>query len=382
MKEYKVLWIDDDFNKDFDRLAYQNGIELVHYKTSKEGMAILESGMKTNYFDAVILDGLAYNESENEEHSIDGLINSLNKISELRQLKWFPVFVFTGELNKLEYKGDIKWVERFNVPIVIKGVDNKGFIEKVIAAADQQEITQLKHKYPNQFEICTNKYIGANHFERMIGLIKDIENPEKIKLAQDMLNPIRKIMEAILDKLNEIGLIPDEIRHVHGGISGSSYFLSGQNTSYEYYSELIHPMVAENIYRILNITQDGSHDNGKKLRADEYLSLSKNHNLYKSTIYLLLDIVDYMKEFIDDNSNIERNKAKWELKKEEEFLHKGIIAQDDNGNYFCDKYLLNKGYVERNNKIGDKIIIIESSENGVALLKELYPFFASKYKVS
>ena len=94
MKLYKVLWIDDDFNKEFDRLAYQNGLELTHFKTSREGMNSLESDLQT--YDAVILDGVAYNETEDEEHSIDGLINSLTKITVLKLVKWLPVFVFTG----------------------------------------------------------------------------------------------------------------------------------------------------------------------------------------------------------------------------------------------------------------------------------------------
>ena len=117
MNKYTVLWIDDIFNKDFDRLAYQNGIKLVHFKTSLEGMSSLELGLKTNTYDAVILDGLAYDKSEDEEHSIDGLINSLNIIDKLKQSKWFPVYIFTGELNKLEYKGDVKWIK--NIMLIL-----------------------------------------------------------------------------------------------------------------------------------------------------------------------------------------------------------------------------------------------------------------------
>ena len=46
MKRYKVLWIDDLFNKDFDRLAHQNGIELFHFTTSLDGMSNLKLGQK------------------------------------------------------------------------------------------------------------------------------------------------------------------------------------------------------------------------------------------------------------------------------------------------------------------------------------------------
>jgi hypothetical protein len=313
MKLYKVLWIDDDFNKDFDRLAYQKGLELIHFKTSREGMNSLEIGLQT--YDAVILDGLAFNESEDEEHSIDGLINSLTKISTLRQDKWIPVFVFTGELNKMEYQGDLKWIEKFDVPIVIKGVDNKGFINDLKLAADKQETTQLKHKYPNAFALCEDAFIGNKEFKRILKLVKDIEAPEDIINQQDALLPIRKILEAIFDKLHKIGLIPDEIQNGRGAINGASIFIAGSNKTYHYHQELIHPVVAESIRHILNLTQDASHNEGTKLKADSYLTESNNTFLYQALCFTMLDVLAYIKPFIVLNNDKVENLSKWEIVK-------------------------------------------------------------------
>ena len=312
MNKYTVLWIDDIFNKDFDRLAYQNGIKLVHFKTSLEGMFNLELGLKTNTYDAVILDGLAYDKSEDEEHSIDGLINSLNIIDKLKQSKWFPVYIFTGELNKLEYKGDVKWIKKYNVDIVTKGVDNKGFIDDLIAAIDEQEITNLKNKYTNAFSVCDDSYIGSKEFARVHQLIKDIENPDNISNQQDALLPMRKVLEAIFKKLNNIGLIPDEIQNGQGAINGASYFLAGTNRDYNYKEELIHPVIAESIRHLLSLTQDASHNEGTKLGADTYLSNTTNTYLYQSLCFSLLEVLDYIKSFIDNNSNNTVNQSKWE----------------------------------------------------------------------
>ena len=381
MKMYKVLWIDDDFNKDFDRLAYQNGISLTHFKTSKEEMFSLESGLKTNNYDAVILDGLAYNESEDEEHSIDGLINSLNKITELRQLKWFPVFVFTGELNKLEYKGDVKWVERFEVPIVIKGTDNKEFIDVLIQEIDKQEVTQLKHKYPNAFALCDDNYLGIKQFERVLQLVKDIENPENITNQQDALSPLRKVLEAIFKKLNAIGLVSDEIQNGKGAINGASKFLAGSNKDYQYKDELIHPVIAETIRHLISLTQDASHNEGTKLRADTYLSKSTNTFLYQSTVLLLLEVLDYLKPFIDNNSDIEKNQSKWKFNHTNDLdnIHEGIIEQDTNGNYFCGQHYLNYTYVHEKYSIGQKIKIMQEEQNTNPKTKHLYTHYASKF---
>ncbi|MGK0411981.1 MAG: hypothetical protein ACJA1B_000170 [Polaribacter sp.] len=335
MNKYTVLWIDDIFNKDFDRLAYQNGIKLVHFKTSLEGMSSLELGLKTNIYDAVILDGLAYDKSEDEEHSIDGLINSLNIIDKLRQSKWFPVYIFTGELNKMEYKGDVKWIKKYNVLIVTKGVDNKGFIDDLIAAVDKQEITNLKNKYPNAFSVCDDSYLGSKEFARVLQLIKDIENPENISNQQDALLPMRKVLEAIFKKLNSIGLIPDKIQNGSGAINGASFFLAGNNKDYNYKEELIHPVIAESIRHLLGLTQDASHNEGSKLGADTYLSDSINSYLYQSLCFSLLEVLEYIKPFLDSNSDKKINQSKWELKEtvfnSDDFVKGKITKVAENG---------------------------------------------------
>jgi hypothetical protein len=312
MKRYKVLWIDDLFNKDFDRLAHQNGIELFHFTTSLEGMSNLKLGQKTNTYDAVILDGLAYDKSEDEEHSIDGLINSLDIIQKLRQTKWFPVYIFTGELNKMEYKGDVKWIEKYNVPIEIKGVDNKGFIDDLIIAIDKQEITILKKKYPNAFSLCNEKYLGNKEYSRVLQIIKDIEHPENIINQQDALSPIRKILEAIFKKLNNIGLIPNEIQDGMGAINGASIFLAGSNKEYINKEELIHPVISESIRHLIGLTQDASHNEGNKLGADTYLSNTSNTFLYQSLCYSMIEVLEYLKPFIDKYGDVDKNKSKWE----------------------------------------------------------------------
>lgn len=385
MNMYKVLWVEDIFDKNFDRLAYQNGLDLVHFTTSKEGMNSLKQDFKNNtqIYDAVILDGLAYNKSEDEEHSIDGLINSLNTIQELKQTKWLPVYIFTGELNKMEYKGDMKWVEKYDVPIKIKGVDNKRFIDELKKDIENQEITQLKHKYPNAFLVCNDNYLGQKEFERILQLVKDVENPENITNQQDALIPIRKILEATFKKLNSLGLIPDEIQNGKGAINGASIFLAGYNKDYTYKEELINPVVAESIRYLISVTQDAAHNEGTKLGADTYLSKSSNTFLYQSLCYSMLEVLEYLKPFIDDNSDKTINQAKWELPQSNELdqAYEGTIQKDELGNYHCDHYHLNYNYVHGKFSVGQKIIITEEDQNTNPRTKDLFTHYAVKFQV-
>lgn len=380
MKQYEVLWIDDDAEKQdgFLDSAYLEGLNIHYYKTSKQGMEELIS--KIEQYDAVILDAMVFNESEDEKAALTGLFNSIKKINSLSERKKIPYFIFSGYIDKDEHASVREMLA--DETIFIKSKDNQALFKAIKDAADEQKITQLKHKYPNQYDMCTDTYLGKKHFDRLHNLVLDIENPSQIKIAQDSLIRIRKIVEAIFTKLYKIGCIPDDIMQDKGWISGSSFFLSGKNSNYTYNQNIIHPVIAFNIFKILSVSQDGSHNEGSNLGVDAYMTANTNTFLYQSTVLLLLDTLDYLKPFIDNNSFIEKNQAKWKLNKvdEIEIIYEGLIDTDESGNYYCGKHLLNKAYVERNNKVGDKIKIIESSDNGQASLKGLYPFYATKYQ--
>ena len=137
---------------------------------------------------------------------------------------------------------------------------------------------------------------------------------EKINNQQDSLSPLRKILESIFKKLNAIGLIPDEIQNNPGAINGASIFLSGTHNSYKYNEELIHPVISESIRHLISLTQDASHNEGTKLKADSYLIDSSNTFLYQSLCFSMLEVLEYLKTFIDNNADKSINESKWELK--------------------------------------------------------------------
>ena len=85
MNRYQVLWIDDDAEKQdgFLDAAYLNGLDINYCKTSKLGMEELTS--KIEQYDAVILDAMVYNESEDEKAALTGLFNSIKKINALSE---------------------------------------------------------------------------------------------------------------------------------------------------------------------------------------------------------------------------------------------------------------------------------------------------------
>ena len=312
MNRYKVLWIDDDAEEQdaFLDSAYQNGLDINYYKTSKQGMEELVSNIEQ--YDAVILDAMVYNESEDENASLKGLFSSIKKINSLSERKKIAYFIFSAYIDNDTYASAREMLS--GERIFIKSKDNLALFNAVKNAADKQEITQLKHKYPVPFSLCEDNYLGTKEFQRVLQIVKDIEDPEKISNQQDSLSPLRKVLESIFKKLNAIVLIPDEIHNNPGAINGASIFLSGTHNSYKYNEELLHPVISESIRHLISLTQDASHNEGTKLRADSYLSNSSTTFLYQSLCFSMLEVLEYLKPFIDDNADKSINESKWESK--------------------------------------------------------------------
>ena len=377
--KYKVLWIDDN-PKDqdgFEDFAYVNGIELIHFKTSREGREELERNVEK--YDAVILDGLVFDESTEEVPAVTGMQNSIHKLKELKTRKAIPYFVFTGHLGDDKY-GVVREMLA-NETIFYKAKDNQKLIDAIKEAANQQELTQLKHKYPNAFALCEDDYLGAKQFDRVLQLVKDIETPENIANTQGAIVEMRKVLEAIFSKLNTIGLIPDEIQNNPGAINGASSFLAGNNKDYQYNEELIHPVIAEKTHHLLKLTQDAAHNEGHSLRADSYLTASSNSYLYLSLCFSLLEVLDYIKGYIDANAIKEVNQSKWSKKEIDVSEISGKIVQDNGGHYSCEGYLLNYIYIQDNGyKVGDNIKITEITENTNPRTSETYKMFGYKFQ--
>ncbi|WP_031446047.1 hypothetical protein [Arenibacter algicola] len=379
--KFNVLWIDDQHEDltGLHKTAVDFNIQLFPFKSMNGGCAALEEN-PANY-DAVLLDAKFF-ENENDAAGTEDTKWVHKAKDRIRDVdKSLEYFVLTGQAAahaSLEFKNAFQHVFEKG-----KDEDEDNLFKMLVKSCENRTLTQLKHKYPNPFIICTDEYIGIKHFGRLFSLIQHIEQPKSLTRAEDMLNPMRKIIEALFAKLNQIGIIPDEVSQGAGSINGSSYFLTGKNSSYTYNEVLIHPMVAENIYRLTTLTQDASHNVGSKLEADEYLANSKTNHLYISSIYLLLDILDWMKYYIDANPNKETNLEKWSKKeqKADASIYEGEIGQDENNNYYCGKYHLNYGYVDGNFPIGQKIKILQEDINSNPRTKHFYSHYAVKFEI-
>lgn len=281
-----------------------------------------------SFYDGVLLDAkiLKYEDDQPGSEDTEYIYRAKDDLLQFTKKK-FEIFVFTGQAEAYDSRDFKKAFPR----VYRKGNTDERtrLFNDLIIAAESQDDIQLKHQFRNIFQLCDNKYIGSNQFERVFFLIKDLENKDSIEKTGDLFNPIRKIIEALFGGLRDIGIIPSEVIT----LNRSSLFLSNKHNDYTHLSEFIHPMVAENLYRLINITQDGSHGEGElRLRVDEYLQHNNSDFLYKSTIYLLFDILMWFKQFIDNHSDVEENRVLWENKATEtsDWILGCVIRIDEN----------------------------------------------------
>lgn len=329
--KYRVLWIDDnpESNEGFEDFAYLYDIELDHYYTRKEGMTALEKDIHN--FHAVILDGLVWDESKDEAPSTIGLQNALLNLERLRSIRAVPHFIYSGYLGSKKYQ-QVREMLGSN-QVFTKGKDNELLIQAIVSACEEQSVFQLEKRYPDLFEFCSDRYIGKKHLNRVAQIISDMESVNFIHNQQDSLNPMRKVIEASFNKLHELKLIPAKIFTGDGSINGSSIFLSGRHKQYKIRDGLVHPAVSESLRFVLSFTQDASHNNGSRLLADNYLQNCKNNLLYKSLCYSFVEILNNMKELMDNLSTMDTSVVLWQevIPDNSNYLKGKIIRVADNG---------------------------------------------------
>lgn len=293
MKRYEVIWIDDqvDDQEAFLESAYLNGIDIIPFKTSKDGMHELSKNLVK--YDAIILDAKVYNESEDEVAKLTGLTSSIYYIKQLTSKKVVPYFIFTGQPDLIDSTTFSEMVGE--VFVYKKTIDNAKLFSDLKAHADKQDFTQLKHKHQNVFEACTEKYIGDYAAGDLFHILSNIENDD----LNNLFNSVRKIVEDIFQCFHKYELLPREFVFPSVSIQESSKFLSGQ-TQKEFTlnaESRLPKLISDSLRSILDVTQPASH----RSSVDEHLKIVNNTYLIKGSVYQLLDIIVWVKNYIDSN---------------------------------------------------------------------------------
>lgn len=310
--KFKVLWIDDDCHttgKDFIGHAEQDDVDVIAFESHEEGMLYLEQNIDEVH--AVILDAKVKLKKNDTVTGIDGLKASRDRLIELNNKLYLPFFIFTGQPD---YQSNEIFRQSFG-EFYVKGEDDDRIIRDLINRIEQKENYILQKKYQDVLSTCTDNFLGKENYSRLFELIKDIEQSDKISGGEDKLTTIRKTVEALFSALGKYEIIPSQMIGERGWINGSSHFLSDSHNDYILHTEIVPALVSFNIRKLLDVIQDGSHAYGDlKYRVDSYMKDSQSDYFFRSTVYLMFDLLLWFKEFMENNIDKEANKARWKSK--------------------------------------------------------------------
>ncbi|MFV0194543.1 hypothetical protein OBJ93_03570 [Empedobacter falsenii] len=304
---YNILWIDDDHEslKATKGIAKVNGINLVGFKSLNVGFFELEK--KIHFYDGILLDAKFYENEDDVPGTEDDYNVHLAKEKLLQLNKKFEIFVYTGQAENFEDR-------TFNK--VFKNVYKKGstkdrdkLFEDIKIAAKAQKDTQIKFEYYSVFQAIQGIEALEKHQSKLLEILKDIDTDQDF-------TKIRLILESLFKALADVNIIPEGFTEEKGWINGTSLFLSGKHSEFEYNSpDFIHPSICETLFRVLNIVQDGSHNEGSlKLKVDDYSRKYTSGYLYKSIVYGLLEILCYFGELIRNYQDKTVNQSRWSRK--------------------------------------------------------------------
>ncbi len=384
MKTYRVLWFDDEHEtlEIIKESAIINGVTLVPFDNEEEGIRELDRGL--HLYDAVVVDGRFYRKAGQSGDALNdnawvSVARYFDKWSDRKVMPWF---ILSGQISITKSKNTFVEIYKNNrVYDKLVEDDIQLLWEDIKLEADKQIDTQLRHKYNQVFDVCTEKYIGAETAKSLLYLLRIIESENVDFETEEKINTIRKVIERVLTAFNRIGVLPSDVLTGKGGINNSSKFLCNDLPSFTHQVEILPRAIAFLLKNLTQVTQDASHSEGDlSLKTDQFIKSQPTGYFFKSVVFQLFELLVWLKTYFDNNQDLEENKLialRHEINSSTQY--EGIIEQDDLKNYFCGEYLLGYNAVYGKYNLGDTIKIIESTANTQSRTRHLYTKFGSKF---
>lgn len=388
MIKYKVLWFDDQYNEleSIKDDAILNQIHLNGFSNADEGLKELE----TNYenYDAVLLDGLFYENKDQKGTDIDD--SAFGKVAlKLSLLKkegsYLPWFIFSGQTKFL--KGDSPFIKLFVKENAAKGKvfdknSDKDFNElckAIKSAVDEKPQNKIRYAHPQVFNIFSNNFLDNDTEKTLIELLQKLNNNNLNEHPKIEFTKLRKIIEKLVDKALQKNLIPSEVGA--GNLTEAVGFLCNKSNGYNLTQEYFHPTINFMFPSLLAILQDGSHSKEElRYRVEEFALQQNNGYLFKVCIYQLFDVIIAFNHLFQNHKENNLPETLWEKSKIEN-LFEGILQKDEGNNYFCGSYLLDYNKFHNIHQPGIKLRILKAIPNNAGRTKHLYPNFAPMFEV-
>lgn len=390
-RNLKVLWIDDEYHNYGGVIEKfnENRIETVGFSNAEEALADLEDNHSR--YDAIILDGLFYENIVDEKCGDARRQIALNKVlSKLAEKRnsWgaIPHFIYSGKA-KIMNVGENDILESFKINKIYNKNNDESFEDLCSALRNSdKESLNIKLKYKSLFGILEERGFSSKAYQNIYKFLKNdicLIN----KSIDEEFTSLRKIIEELLIKYADYGVLHPDFINKKGllNFSGARDFLSGKKNSGELSTKLLPLEHSYNAaYYIWNNTSDDLHfsknNNYKSLNLDSEAYNEFLINKLSAVTHCIIDLIYEFDSFIKKHPDKEKNEAQWKTRQQENevlFINEETeICQDEGNNYYCivngEKTIL--PYLQVNNifAVGEKIIVNKTDRNKTNSTKNIY----------
>ena len=359
MNVYNIIWADDEID-DFLDERYESRLLRKGFKVigkAHNGEELEERLKNTSFIDAVIVDA-NFNESSNSvenEREVSGLDYARNLYRHVVKYS-IPFFLYTGRTDEL-----LQEIAKKERPNLLKDFRRReNWFSKTLNERDEMleaiknEVERrntpefrIHNKYAREFEAAELIDEATENLQR--GLLYLYEG-DNWKNVQDYFNPSRKIVERIMKKCKEKNLLPAKL-----SLNDASRMFSGIDCGCKFKKNIMPKPLAESLFYFLKITQDGSHDDmDMSLGVDEYVRETKNINLYRTILYIAMDLLLWYESI--SKHNWDEEEQIWEYN----FIYTGEVSQLGKYTLYTGKYELASRDTAL--KVGDIVGIIKSEK--------------------
>lgn len=342
---YNVIWVDDEIDTLISdmgtkRCLMSNGIYVIPARSAIELREIME--ISYDRVDAVITDANMpkYGDKPKGEKDLSGFEDVKSCIERYNQKRDIPFYLYSGRGEYLSERYENEGLEYFEIN---DRIFSKGELPQLLEQLrkDVEHINspsfRIRNKYRKELEAA--KAIEGNEETLFQALLYDYS--EDWGNTQDYFNPARKVVERIFDACKRREIIPQltELNSFSGFLLGKdSVFAIKENC------EIMPKPLVHSLEYFLNITQDGSHGAGDlRLGVDEYVRTSKNINLFRTILYIAMDLCLWYQKVSE--YSCDENRLKWQLKPDYCFEYTGVVKKID-GKLVCGECLLQDKEVE------------------------------------
>jgi len=332
--KYKVLMIDDEFEKDsiqdFILNASISSVEIIPVKFHDDGIKLLKED-KNFEFQAIILDATGFENKEDNELSNIGLKNSIEFLKEYRSTRLIPWFVYTGadrnkKVNEFEreikrFQKDIKF-GRPELTYYVKTENEDELIDDIIEEIDKLKYTSIEYRYKKIFRIARDLKISDEELSTLMMLFNFLDKAEDIKPGI-YFTQIRKYVEYVFRALVKLNILHESCIDKSNGqinLSESSRLLAGLSPNHlkiKCTKTHLPKILAENLKNLIFITGAASHtsevDETRNMDYQAYYNQIQSPYLLYQLLFTVSDLFLWYDQYVTDFNDIEANKLLWEV---------------------------------------------------------------------